>query len=141
MAQKLVIIDDLDGSEDAETIEFGLKTVKWTIDLSTDNYKQLLDVLAPFIERGTHVNSGPRQAIPEEIAAVMGDQVSKAQPKRTLGPGGQKHTPEEVADCKAWLRRHGVQKIPPARLPDDMWGAYHANDVGLFRDGRIASTE
>jgi hypothetical protein len=51
MAKTITIVDDLDGSTPAETIQFGLNGAWLEIDLSQKNYKKLEDALKPFLER------------------------------------------------------------------------------------------
>ena len=48
MAQKVLVslVDDLDGSEADETVEFGLDGINYQIDLSTENAEELRDALA-----------------------------------------------------------------------------------------------
>ena len=43
------LVDDLDGSEAAETVSFSLDGVNLEIDLSADNASRLRDKLAKFI--------------------------------------------------------------------------------------------
>jgi hypothetical protein len=51
VAQKTIVqlIDDLDGGEADEIVEFGLDGVTYTIDLSSANAKRLRDGLADFL--------------------------------------------------------------------------------------------
>lgn len=51
MAQKTVVelVDDLDGGEADETVEFSIDGVDFQIDLSSDNAAQLRDTLAEFV--------------------------------------------------------------------------------------------
>ena len=51
MAQRfqVVLIDDLDGSEAAETVHFSLDGTGYEIDLSRDNASRLRDVLTPYL--------------------------------------------------------------------------------------------
>jgi hypothetical protein len=51
MARTEIIIDDLDGSPDAEEVQFGWDGVTWAIDLSADNRKKLEDALKPFLDK------------------------------------------------------------------------------------------
>ena len=44
--------DDLDGSDDAETVSFGFGGVVYEIDLGQKNRAKLEKALAPFIEAG-----------------------------------------------------------------------------------------
>lgn len=44
------LVDDIDGSEAAETVEFALDGRGWEIDLNGENAKELREALAGFIE-------------------------------------------------------------------------------------------
>ena len=63
MAQRIVyrLEDDLDNSEAAETIVFGIDSVSYEIDLSADNAQKLRDLLAPYVASGRRVG-GRRKA-------------------------------------------------------------------------------
>ncbi|MFF8031254.1 MULTISPECIES: Lsr2 family protein [unclassified Streptomyces] len=54
MAQKVVVtlFDDIDGSEAAETIAFGLDGKSYEIDLNEVNAQQLRKALAPYVDAG-----------------------------------------------------------------------------------------
>ena len=54
MAQKVVVtlFDDIDGSEAAETIAFGLDGKSYEIDLNEANARKLRKALAPYVEAG-----------------------------------------------------------------------------------------
>lgn len=62
MAQKTVVslVDDLDGSEADETVEFGLDGVSYELDLSEDNATALRNALSDYIEHARR--SGGRRA-------------------------------------------------------------------------------
>ena len=51
MAQKIsvLLVDDLDGSDAAETVRFGLDGVSYEIDLSEKNAKALREALADYV--------------------------------------------------------------------------------------------
>lgn len=53
MATKVLtrLVDDTDGSDAAETVQFSLDGQTFEIDLSVDNAAKLRDALAPYIER------------------------------------------------------------------------------------------
>src|SRR5690606_3034313 len=60
MAEKVIRVDDIDGSEGDDVVkrDFEVLGRTFTIDLSEDNYKRLnetLDALAPFIENVAEV--------------------------------------------------------------------------------------
>ncbi|MFF7330674.1 Lsr2 family protein [Streptomyces sp. NPDC090306] len=54
MAQRVVVTlsDDIDGSEAAETIAFGLDGRSYEIDLNQANASRLRTALAPYVEAG-----------------------------------------------------------------------------------------
>ncbi|MCZ9344393.1 Lsr2 family protein [Streptomyces sp. TRM76130] len=54
MAQRVVVtyFDDIDGSEAAETIAFGLDGKMYEIDLNEANARKLREALEPFVEAG-----------------------------------------------------------------------------------------
>lgn len=74
MAQNktVVLVDDLDGSEDSgvKKRKFGLDGVSYEIDLGDDNYARLRDIFADYIEAGRRV---PRKR-----------KVARNKPKREL---------------------------------------------------------
>jgi hypothetical protein len=45
------LVDDIDGGPAAETVDFGLDGVRYTIDLSADNAARLRSTLAPYLRR------------------------------------------------------------------------------------------
>ena len=58
MAQRTVVslVDDLDGTEANETVEYALDGVTYEMDLNDENAKQLREVFGPYISaarRGT----------------------------------------------------------------------------------------
>jgi Lsr2 len=63
MARKVSIVmtDDLDGSDGAETVAFSLDGVAYEIDLSAKNRAKLERALAPFIEASRRVPPGVRR--------------------------------------------------------------------------------
>jgi Lsr2 len=66
----VIVTDDLDGSEHAETVSFGFEGVTYEIDLAKKNRAKLEKALAPYIEAGRRV---PRaRAVHRPIAAPCG---------------------------------------------------------------------
>jgi hypothetical protein len=63
MAQKIHIVleDDLDGSEAAETVTFGLDGTSYEIDLNKKNAAALREALATYVGHGRKVGSAPRR--------------------------------------------------------------------------------
>ena len=63
--------DDLDGSDDAETISFGFGGVVYEIDLGQKNRAKLEKALAPFIEAGRVPRGGRRRAADRSSGASV----------------------------------------------------------------------
>ncbi|HEY6277412.1 MAG TPA: histone-like nucleoid-structuring protein Lsr2, partial [Streptosporangiaceae bacterium] len=57
----VIVTDDLDGSESAETVSFGLDGAAYEIDLGKRNRAKLEHALAPYIEAGRRVPRGGRR--------------------------------------------------------------------------------
>ncbi|GAA2453148.1 Lsr2 family protein [Streptomyces glaucus] len=70
MAQKVVVtlFDDIDGSEAAETIAFGLDGKSYEIDLSEANAEQLRKALAPYVAAGRKRSRSGRTYQQTEVA-------------------------------------------------------------------------
>ncbi len=86
MAQRIhvVLIDDIDGSEATETVNFGLDGKEYAIDLNEKNAQKLRSALAPFVEKasarkrrtaGGAPKSGPSPSVIREWAQKMGHEV------------------------------------------------------------------
>lgn len=57
MATKIIYIDDLDGSENAETVAFSFQGMDYSIDLTENNLNKLHKALAPFVENARKVDA------------------------------------------------------------------------------------
>lgn len=113
MAQKVTvsILDDLDGSEAAETIEFGLDGVEYTIDLSAENSTQLRDRLRPFVESARRAQRDGRDG-----------RSSKPKTRRRTEAG----VPGEQALARIWAKNNGIEVRAIGRLSADVVERYRA---------------
>ncbi|MDF3302284.1 histone-like nucleoid-structuring protein Lsr2 [Streptomyces tropicalis] len=70
MAQRVVVtlFDDMDGSEAAETVAFGLDGKSYEIDLNQTNAKELRKALAPYLEAGRKRSKSGRAYRQTEVA-------------------------------------------------------------------------
>jgi hypothetical protein len=55
MAQKVSLIDDLDGSEADETVTYSLDDQEYEIDLSEENAAKFRETLEPYIDKSRPV--------------------------------------------------------------------------------------
>ena len=67
----VIMTDDLDGSDDAETVSFGFGGVVYEIDLAQKNRAKLEKALAPFIEAGRRVPRGGRRRAADRSATSV----------------------------------------------------------------------
>ncbi|MEP9362452.1 Lsr2 family protein [Nocardioides sp. CN2-186] len=104
MAQKvsIVLVDDLDGSEAAETVTFGLDGTTYEIDLNDKNAAALREALAGYIGHGRKVGSGPRRG--RKAAAS------------SSGPS--------AAEIRDWARSNGHDVPDRGRVSADVRAAY-----------------
>lgn len=69
----VIMTDDLDGSEDAETVSFGFGGAVYEIDLGQKNRAKLEKALAPFIEAGRRVPRGGRRRAADRSSSASVD--------------------------------------------------------------------
>ena len=109
MAQKVLVslVDDLDGSEADETVEFGLDGISYQIDLSAKNAEGLRDTLAKYVDKSRR--SGGRKR-----AAKLGGAGRTAAVDR-----------EQNQAIRAWARKNGFAVSDRGRIPTEVVEAYH----------------
>jgi hypothetical protein len=99
MAEQIIkrLIDDIDGGEAEETVQFSLDGVPYEIDLSSANAKKVRDSLAPYVEHARKAGSG--------------------------GAGGRRRrsraasSRERSADIRAWAKARGIKVNERGRIP------------------------
>jgi len=108
VAQKVhvVLVDDIDGGEANETVEFGLDGTSYEIDLSEENSKKLRDTLAPYIAEGRRM--GARRRSPRGRTAA-----------RPAGTGS-------AAEIREWARSNGFNVPARGRVSAEVRKAYEA---------------
>ena len=114
MAQKVTVslVDDLDGSEAGETVEFGLDGAFYEIDLSGDNAGRLRDALAEYVEHARR--SGGRKRTGGRVA-VAGRAPRTASADR-----------EQNQAMREWARKQGMNISDRGRIPKEVAEAYNA---------------
>ena len=101
MARRTVVVDDIDGSEDARAVTFSVDNSTWRIDLSEENRQRLREALDEFIESAVKVSGrrAPRAAL-ESAPAV------------------------DLADVRTWARENGYEVSDRGRIPKEIMKAY-----------------
>lgn len=105
MAQRVnvVLIDDLDGSEAAETVRFSLDGTNYAVDLSEAHANELRDLLAPYVGVARKLSGQRRMA---RRAAANGE--------------------PNPADVRTWARENGHEVSSRGRIPAEVLQAYAA---------------
>lgn len=114
MAQKVTVslVDDLDGSEAEETVEFGLDGASYQIDLSEENAERLRDALAEYVEHARR--SGGRKRAAGRVAAAG------------RAPRTATADREQNQAIREWARKQGMKVSDRGRIPSDVIDAYNA---------------
>jgi hypothetical protein len=110
VAQKVqvILVDDIDGGEAAETVSFGLDGTSYEIDLSVDNAAELRDALAKWV--GSARKAG---------RAISGRASSR-------GRSSAAADREQTQAIRAWARKQGHKVNDRGRIPADIVAAYNA---------------
>lgn len=105
MAQRIQVqlIDDINGDEADETVNFGVDGTAYEIDLSTENARQLREALAPYLKKGRKARgrSGTQQR-------------SK--------PSGR----EDTHRIRQWAKEHGYETSARGRISKTVIEAFQA---------------
>lgn len=97
------LVDDLDGSDAVETIEFTVDGKDYEIDLSEVHVDQLRDALAEFV-------AAARRA-----------------PAKRRGRAAAPKAGTDVSAARAWLKENGHQVKDKGRIPADLMDVYEQN--------------
>jgi hypothetical protein len=105
MASQLIttLVDDIDGSDAAETVSFSLDGVDYAIDLSTVNAAALRRAIASWASAGRRMGGAPTS-------------------RRVLKPVGD----SRGALIRAWAAREGLAVPARGRIPRDLQRQYDA---------------
>lgn len=99
----VLVSDDLDGSPDAQTVQFGLDGVSYEIDLAEKNRTKLDKAMAPYIDAARRVGRRP---------ARTGTRSSAARGDR--------------AAVRTWAKEHGLAVSERGRISTDVMRQYEA---------------
>ncbi len=110
MAQirEIRLVDDLDGAEADETVEFGVDGKSYEIDLSEKNAGKLRDALAEFVAAARRTGAGRRRG-----SAVIGSVRRPAIDR------------EQNQAIREWARKRGMKVSDRGRIPSEVLETYH----------------
>jgi hypothetical protein len=112
MAQKVMLIDDLDGSEGAETINYTVDGQEYEIDLSEKNAERFRSVLKEFIDVSRPVDRQPVMTL------------TPVRTGRRQSSGGSSR--DDIAQIRAWAEAHGMEVNARGRIKKEIIEAYDA---------------
>ena len=101
---QLVLIDDIDGSEGAKTVTFGLDGNTYEIELSEANAAALREAIAPYLAVGRPISSTGKARQPRRRAA----------------------TSNSATEIRAWAQEQGMAVSARGRVPAEIRQAYEA---------------
>jgi hypothetical protein len=104
MAQRVqvLLVDDIDGGDAAETVTFAIDGVTYEIDLSVDNAAQLRGAIGRWVANARRVSGRSQRGT-----------------ARRTGGGGN-----DTARVRAWARSNGYQVSDRGRIPQEIRQAY-----------------
>lgn len=104
------VVSDLDGVEDAKAFHFAIEGVEYSIDVTSDQKKQFLEVISSYTKAA--------KVTPlKQKATVHRDGTTRAQ----NSPYAHLNTPENRAILRVWAERTGVELNPAGRIPERVW--------------------
>lgn len=107
MAQSVQIIleDDLEGGPADETVQFGVDSRQYEIDLSTTNAEKLREALCPYAASGRR---------------------AQGKPTRATGPRSSTGGNPETAKIRAWAKDNRYEVSDRGRIHQSVKDAYYA---------------
>lgn len=100
------IVDDLDGSRNAEEMAFSFQGVDYTIDLGKKNRAAFEKLMAPYIQAATKATKTTRP---------------RSSGKRTSGK-----SVGELAKIRQWAQTTGIEVASRGRIPQSVVDQYRA---------------
>lgn len=111
MAQKVLIrlVDDLDGSEASQTVQFGLDGTSYEIDLNDENAGRLRQSLAEFVSSGRSVKKAGKSSKPKSPTS--------------------KTRVDDPKAIRSWAKTKGIDVPDRGRVPNDVRERYLSEAV------------
>jgi hypothetical protein len=104
MAHRVVVIDDIDGSEAAETLTLTYRGTQYELDLSEEHIDELDKALARYLEVARQVQAAP-------------------QPRRRRG-AQRRRAAVSTQEVRRWAREQGLEVSDRGRIPAEIMERY-----------------
>ncbi|OLT14332.1 nucleoid-associated protein Lsr2 [Pseudonocardia sp. CNS-139] len=107
MAKQTIVtlVDDLDGGEAEESVEFAVDGKSYEIDLSSANSQKLRDALAPFVAAARRAGTGRRRSAGTSTRSAVDREQNQA--------------------IREWAQQQGMKISERGRIPASVLEAYH----------------
>jgi nucleoid-associated protein Lsr2 len=109
MAQKVMLIDDLDGSDGVETIRYSVDGKDYEIDLSEKNAERFRSTLREFIDVSREVEQPPVLTLTPGRAR-----------RRSTGGSGR----DDIPQIRAWAESQSMDVNARGRIKNEIIDAY-----------------
>jgi Lsr2 len=109
VAQRVVLTDDLDGTEATQTISYTIEGQEYEIDLSEENVQRFHDALEPFVSKSREVE---RQPLPSRRGRGNG--------RRRSGASGR----SDIAQIREWAMGRNMDVSRRGRIKKEIIDAY-----------------
>lgn len=103
---RILLTDDLDGSEASETVTFAVDGVTYEIDLSDEHARQLRESVGSYVEYARKLSTRRTPATKRATAKTTGGQ-----------PAGDRPDTQQVRE---WAKEHGIEVSERGRLSNDL---------------------
>jgi hypothetical protein len=107
VAQRVVLSDDLDGSEATQTISYTIDGQEYEIDLSDENIQRFHEALEPFVSASRHVE--------RRVAATR-----RRDGRRRSGSRWR----DDIPQIRAWAEANGYEVSARGRIKKEVIDAY-----------------
>ncbi|MFD0775599.1 Lsr2 family protein [Streptomonospora algeriensis] len=104
---EVLLVDDLDGGTADESVEFGIDGKSYQIDLSSENAKELREVVSPYLQGARKVPQSGRKG---------------QQGRKKTGGGSSRR----AAEIRSWAKQAGKQVNDRGRIPAEIVAEYEA---------------
>jgi hypothetical protein len=111
MAQKVMLIDDLDGSEGVETITYSVDGQEYEIDLSEKNAEKFRSTMKGYIDASRPVER-------RQVMTLASARSSRRQSSR--GGSGR----DDIPQIRAWAESQGMDVSARGRVKKEIIDAY-----------------
>lgn len=128
MAQKIILVDDLDGeSRAAETVHFSVNGAFYQIDLNESNAERFKGLMKEFMDAGRREEFDGKPMRAQAPKAPRVTQLPTVHPKtkKPMRREGNRKGFERPA--RQWARKQGIEVKPSGRLPQSIINDYIAS--------------